>query len=252
VFTALTSAAGLAAYFATFGLHQRRQTEETIKEIENVTANLLRVVGWLFTLLLSITFTNVLGERNATEKAIESEARAISNVHYSLQRFGVEETRGIQTILVEFTQAVIDDDWPALAHGRLSERSAALLRQLEDGVLDLEASNARQKTMRPILIADVDLISDHRLSLLQQAGERPTRILIVVFFGYLISMVYFGVYRPRPIVVGLVTLYTMLVGVALYLVLAGSEPFDHASTVSSAPLELLLEVMRADMGDPSR
>ena len=71
-------------------------------------------------LLLSLTFTEVVGELSVTENVIAREAVTIQDAHHNLRRFGQEETRDIQVLLCDYTQAVIDDDWPALAahHGR--------------------------------------------------------------------------------------------------------------------------------------
>lgn len=245
VFMGLTTAIGLATYFATFQMHQRRQSDDAMKELGEVTGNLFRVVGWLFTLLLSLTFTDVIGELSVTETAIEGEAAAISDTYHNLRRFGLKRTRDTQALLIEYTQAVIDDEWPALAQDRLSDRVDVLLRQLEDAVLALKATNATQETLQPRIIADMDMISDYRLSRLQQARERPSFVLIVVFVGYLVTMVYFGVYRPRFVVVALISFYALFVGVVIYLILAMSDPFHGATAIDSAPLEYVVEAMKA-------
>jgi hypothetical protein len=87
VFTAFTTAVGIAIYYATFRLNANRHSDEALKEIKDATENLFRVAGWLFTLLLSLTFTDVVGELSVTENAIESEAVAIEDVHHNLRRF---------------------------------------------------------------------------------------------------------------------------------------------------------------------
>jgi hypothetical protein len=248
MFMGLTTVIGLTVSFVTFRTVVERQSDETMKEIGDVTGNLFRVVGWLFTLLLSLTFSDVVGKLIATENAIDGEVNAISDIHLDLQRFGLEETRELQTLLVDYTRAVIDDDWPALAHDRLSERSNALLRQLEDAVLNLEATNPAQEILRPRIIADVELVSDFRLSRLKQAREQPSLVLIVVVFGYLATMVYFGVYRPRPFLVSLLSIYTAFVGVVIYMILALGAPFQGATAIDVAPLEYLIETMKADSG----
>ena len=71
VFMGLTTAVGLTVYYVTFRLHARRQSDDAIKEIGQATGNLMHVVGWLFTLLLSLTFTDVVRELVELETAIE-------------------------------------------------------------------------------------------------------------------------------------------------------------------------------------
>ncbi len=249
-FVVLVSAAGLLVWIATFRLHARLEAPEAVKAMEGATGNLLRVVGWLFTLLLSLTFTSVVAERKTAENAVEGEAKSILDVHHGLRRLDLPDTR-IQTLLVEYTRAVVEDEWPALEQKRLSERADEVLRQMEDGVLGIEATSSRQKTVLPRVIADLDVMSDQRMSRLVQAREEPTLVILVVFFGYLASMAYFGIYAPRPILVGLIALYTAFVGVSIYLVLAMGHPFLGPTAIDAAPLEYALETMSA-AGQPAR
>ena len=67
IFVALTAAIGMVVYYVVFKLHKNRDSEESLKEIKSATSNLFRVVGWLFTLLLSLTFTDVVTELRETE-----------------------------------------------------------------------------------------------------------------------------------------------------------------------------------------
>ena len=57
-------------------------------------------------------------------------------------------------------------------------------------------------------------------------------------------MVYFGVYQPRRIFVWLLSFYTAFVGIVIYMILAMSAPFQGATAVDSAPLQLMLQTMR--------
>jgi hypothetical protein len=238
----------MAVYFAVFQLYERRQSEEAVKEISQATSNLMRVVGWLFTLLLSLTFTDAVGESSLTEAAVEGEAAALASIDHNLRRFGSDESNKIRNLLIQYTREVIDHDWPTLAEGRLSDQTHATMRELEDAVLRMEATHAIQETLRTRLIADVDKVSAFRISRLQQAREAPSLVLIVVFIGYLITMVYFGIYKPRRVFVYLLSLYTVFVGIVVYMILALYTPFQGAASVDSAPLHLVLEAMRESQG----
>ena len=246
IFIALTTAIGMTVYYVIFRLHARRQSEAALKEVKDATSNLFRVVGWLFTLLLSLTFTDVVTELGVTETAIQSEALAIEDARHDLRRFGLEQTGEIRSLLIDYTQAVIDHDWSALSDNQLSVHTDALMQQLGDAVLDLEAKSSSQETVQSRLITDVDRISNFRISRLQQARERPSSVLAVVFLGYLVTMVYFGIYEPRSAMLSLLSLYTVFVGVIIYLILAMSDPFHGTMSVDSAPLEYVLQAMQAE------
>jgi hypothetical protein len=244
IFMALSTAIGLAIRSATHRWFVTHQDEAAMAEIKDATSNLFRVVGWLFTLLLSLTFSDVVSELSVTESAIESEAAAILDVHDNLMRFGSEETRSLRDTLIEYTRATIELDRAALAQDNLSEQSTALLRQLEADMLALEATDSTQETVRGWLFTATDLISDNRRVRLKQARERPSLVLLVVVLGYLSTMVYFGVYRAGPLLLGLVTLYTTFVGVVIYIVLAFSDPFQSSTILSMGPFEHVLSFMQ--------
>jgi hypothetical protein len=246
VFMAITAAVGLAIYYVTFQFHTKRQNDESFQEVKDATDNLFRVVGWLFTLLLSLTFTDVIGELTVTERAIENESAVVQDIHHGLQRFSLEETGESRKLLVDYAKSVTDEDWLALAGGNLSTRTDAILRDLGDAILNLETSTPRQETLKSNIIADVDSISDFRLTRLQQAKEEPSTVLIVVVFGYLVTMVLFGIYQPRPALVVLLSLYAIFVGVVIYLILAMSDPFQGTWAVDTAPMEYALEKMQSD------
>jgi hypothetical protein len=248
VFMALTSVLGLAVYLASFRLLAKNCRDDEVKETKEATGNLFRVVGWLFSLLLSLTFAEVFRTWVAIDTAIEGEATTIMDTFEDLRRFGLEDTRDIRKLLIDYTRAVIDDDWPALADDELGPRADEMLRQLNDAVFTLEPNDANREALRSRIVSDVDLVSDFRLSRLQQAQEKPPFILVVVLLGYVITMVCFGVYRPCRNVVFLLSLFTLFIGVVIYLILSMSDPFQGSLSVNPAALEYVLERMQGHGG----
>ncbi len=87
-------------------------------------------------------------------------------------------------------------------------------------MLDLQVTGSKQEILLSRIVSDMDSISELRLSRLQQAKEEPSSVMIVVLFGYLVTMVYFGIYQPRPALVSLLSLYAVFVGVVIYLIIA--------------------------------
>lgn len=61
-------------------------------------------------LMLSLAFAEVVVQLRAIENAVEREAVAVSDIFDDLQRFGGPEARSAQSLLIDYTQAVVDDD----------------------------------------------------------------------------------------------------------------------------------------------
>ena len=138
---------------------------------------------------------------------------------------------------------MIDDDWPALANDKLGQRAGSLGRQLSEAVIKLTLTEPIQEKLWSRLIADVDLISDYRLTRLDNALAEPPVYVFVIIFGFFVTMACFGAYRPQAPLVVLVSLYTIFVGLVLYLILTLSDPFQGIG-VQPPSFERLVETLQ--------
>ena len=234
---AITTLVGLLVYFLSFRFLALSQT----KEARRATSGLFRVIGVLVSLFLSLTFADVMLEMNQIEASIEREAVMLQDIHRDLGRYHTEQGRFAQTLLVDYIQAVIEYDWPALANDKLSKEAGEILLQLEDEVLSLQVDTEIQKILRPRIISDVDFVNDLRLTRLEQAFAKPPLFLFVVVFGFLVTMACFGPHPPSRLTVGLLTMYTSLIGLVIYLILAYSDPFQGSTGIDPVSLKYVLQ-----------
>jgi hypothetical protein len=236
------TALGLPVYICSHKLITRYQQAD----LKDPTSSLFRLVGLLVSLMLSLAFTDVVVNMRAIENAIEREAVAISDAFHDLQRFDTEKTRETRAILIEYLQSIIDDDWPALANDTLSQQTDAISERFEDSLMQLEPATANQKQLWSRILADLDAASDYRMVRLANALAKPPVYLYVVILGFLITMAFFGAYRPQPPLVVLASLYTLFIGLVLYLILALSDPFQGGTAVEPTAFEHLVVTLRAD------
>jgi len=243
VMMGFTTVAGFVVYLVFYKLISKYQRED-MKEPTN---NLFRVVGLLVSLMLSLAFSDVIVEQRTIQKAVRREAGAISDIFEVLKMFDIERTREIRTILVEYTQAVIDDDWPALANDKLGQRPGALYEQFRDTVMNLELATPAQEKLWSLIVADSDALSDYRVTRLNAALAAPPFYVNVIIFGFLITMATFGAYRPQTTLIMLVSLYTVFVGLVLYLILALSDPFQGDIGIAPTVFEHLVETLQSEI-----
>ena len=118
----LTTGIGLGVYVASYKVIAKHQRED----LKDPTSSLFRVVGMLVSLMLSLAFADVIVKLRTIENAVAREVVAISDTFQDLESFDPDKTREIRTLLIDYVDAVIDDDWPALADDRLGQRSRAL------------------------------------------------------------------------------------------------------------------------------
>jgi len=239
----VTSVMGLVVYLLFYKLILQFKP----RDLKEPTANIFRVVGLLVSLVLALAFSEVMIELRTTRTAIQREVVALSDIFGVLKMFGIEETRDIRTILIHYAQAVVDDDWPALSNDKLGQRAGDLKKQLVESVLNLKPTTPNQEKMLSHILADIDALSDYRVVRLDSALAKPPVYVYVIIFGFLVTMACFGVYRPQAPLVVLVLLYTVFVGLVLYLVLAMSDPFQGSFGVAPAPFEYLVETLQSEI-----
>lgn len=238
-----TTVLGLVVYVVSYKLIEKSKNVN-LKEPIN---NLFRLVGILVSLMLSLAFGEVIAGWHAIKNAIDREAVAISDTYISLKYFDSEGTKEIRAILIEYTQAVIDDDWPAMAKDQLGQRTSALKRQVTEKVIELKPTNSIQKEIRSHILADIDTMSDYRLIRLNHSMAKPPVYILVIIFGFLVSMACFGAYQPQFPLIALVSLCTLFIGMVLYLILAMSDPFQGATIIDPTPFEYLIEALESGM-----
>jgi uncharacterized membrane protein len=90
VFVAMvvTAVIGTSIYFIASKILSRRTDDDLIEPA----INLFRTIAVFISLLLSISFANVAGQKGAVENAMEREAAAISEAFHALRFFDNEGT----------------------------------------------------------------------------------------------------------------------------------------------------------------
>ena len=234
-----TTGVGLLVYAISYKLTSKYQS----RDFKSAASSLFYVIGVLVSLMLSLAFGEVVVEWRDIQNAIKLEVKAITDTFVDLQLYDLEGTREIRILLIDYAQAVIDDDWPALADDRLGERARALKQQHAEAVLGLEPANPVQEELKSRILDEVDLLSDARTRRLNAALAQPPIYTYVIFLGFLITMTYFGIYSPEVPLIAFVALYTAFVGLALYLILSLSDPFQGGIGLDPTPFEVLVETL---------
>jgi hypothetical protein len=111
----------------------------------------------------------------------------------------------------------------------------------------LQPATPTQEKLWSHLLADLDALSNYRVVRLNSALSKPPVFVYVIIFGFLVSMACFGVNRPQLPLIVFVTLYTVLVGLVLYIVMALSDPFQGGIGVAPTSFEYLVETLQSEI-----
>jgi hypothetical protein len=209
--------------------------------------NVFRVVGLLVSLMLALAFAEVISELKTIRRAIQEETTAISDIFWVLKLYDIDKTRELRALLVEYSKAVIKDEWSTLADDNLSQQVDAIRRQIGKAIVNLKSVNSTQEKLKALIFADFDLLSNFRFIRLSSAMATPPVFTYIIIFGFLVTMACFGAYPPQTPLVVLILFYTVFIGLVLYLILQLSDPFQGNIGVSARPLEYLVESLQSEI-----
>ena len=236
----LATVVGLMVYGISYKLFCRHGTDEVKGRPAE---SLFGVVGVLVGLMLSLAFTDVVSEMRTIEKAVGREASAIADLYNGLQLFDAEGTQEIRADLIKYVQAIIEDDWVALAGDQLGQQTEALRKRISNSIVELYPDTEVRKELWSRLLSDLDDVSNYRLVRLDNALSKPPAYVYTVIFGFLVTMACFGLHRPQMPLVVLASLYTAFFGLVLYLILALSDPFQGGFGIAPTTFEQLAETL---------
>ncbi len=236
----LCTVSGLAVYLFSYKIIAKYQSSD----LKDPASCLFRLVGILVSLVLSLAFGQVVVEWRDIQNAIKGEIVALTDISIELQQFGTKDVKELHQKLIEYTKAVIDDDWPALAQDQLGKQASLKLLQLIKGGARIGAATPAQEALKNNIQTEIDRVTDFRLARLNNALAQPPVYAFVTILGFLIAMACFGVYRPQGPLVCLVTLYTSFVGIVLYLILTLSDPFQGFISIEPDLYERLVDYLR--------
>jgi len=218
--------------------------KQAIFENNNLAMQLFRVVGTLLVLLLSLTFADVRIETGAIRNSVDVEAGLLGDTFKNLDTFDSAEAEAITAQLVEYIDAVIEDEWEAMRRGEIAENVIDLFRNIEIAVLTLETTTPLQEELHRQIIDDIDAVSDSRLLRLTKISKTVPVFLYVALLAFLWSNAMLSVFTPRNKAVFFIGGYCAFVGIVVYVILAMSSHFEGIGAVTPDSLEYLSDYVK--------
>jgi len=204
-------------------------------------------LGVLHGLILAIVFSVVQSDYIEQRRLIAEEAASTARVYFNLERFGDPAADALRLHVIAYTREVIDGEWPALEHEKLSERAWEMYDRIYDGALNLEARTPRQETLRSNILLSLDRINDFRQGRLFASSTRlPALFWIIAVLGFLIVASLFYVFEFTRLHAVLLAGYASYTGVILYFIFVMNNPFSGPPALPPAPLQLLYHDAMAD------
>ena len=164
---------------------------EAIAASSNDLGNYLQTVGGIYAVLLAFVVYVVWGQFNDARGYLDREATALVDLHRTASALPTTTRRAIQSGLRDYVDAVLRDEWPAMAHGDEAtiDRIAELLEHVWLAIHACRPCNECQHTVYGEVLSRFNQLTDLRTSRLTAARARiPLAMTILLYTGAVLTV----------------------------------------------------------------
>lgn len=164
---------------------------EDLHAASNELGNYLQTVGGIYAVLLAFVVYVVWGQFNEARGYLDREATALVNLHRTSSGLPSRTRIAIQGGLRDYVDAVLREEWPALAGGDEAtiDRVAEHLEKVWVMIHGCRPMNECQHTVYGEVLARFNQITDLRTSRLSAARTRiPLAMTILLYTGALLTV----------------------------------------------------------------
>jgi hypothetical protein len=200
-------------------------------------------IGVVYAVLLGLAVISVWERFSEADSAATEEAAALASVDRLAEGLADGDAESLRAALTRYAEAVIADDWPAMARGVVSNATHGALQELYRVVLGLAATDERGGVLLSALITQLDVVTDSRRERLDAAdGILPGVIWLVLFVGAIVVLgfaFFFGLdnLAVQMLMTGMLAL---LIFLSLFVALAIDHPFAGASGIQPDAMHRVL------------
>jgi len=237
----------LSIVLASFGLRTVRRLVpiDVLQSQHEVAGFMIGVLGVIYAVLLAFVVVALWNQYQDARGVVEREANQLADLAHITRGLPDHDGRHrLSGMISAYARSAVEDEWPAMAHGRASLRTESALDQLWRTFLEIDPQTNRESALydRALNILS-DLSDSRRLLLFSSRKDLPLVIQFLLWGGGLITIAFtyfFGLKNIRAqslMTAGL----TGLIAFNLFLILVLDNPFHGYLRVTPEPLREILQ-----------
>ena len=161
----------------------------------------LSVLGTTYAVILGFMLAQVWTTFEAADLNADLEANSLRNIYRLSEGLPDQQRARLEAQTRAYAEAVINDDWPAMARGQLPERSHLMNEQMWHTLMSIKAASPAENIAEDHALSELSEMTAHRRTrLLQSISRLPAIFWCVLIVGgmmTLVSVIMFGSARPR-------------------------------------------------------
>jgi hypothetical protein len=176
-----------------------------------------------------------------------AEAQAVVEAYWQANRLPAAEAGIVHNDLRNYTTFVIDDEWPVMAKGELSQQGWTMLDNMRGSLMSLNYADKFSSDADTAVLNQVsDIYAARRQRAVDADASLPEAVIIfAVFTGVLVIIYPFLVgVRPRGKAIAPILLTSALIGAGLFLIVDNNHVFSGGIAVKPDAFQSALQEMQ--------
>src|ERR687893_1614661 len=142
------------------------------------------VLGVVYAVLLGFVTIAVWEDFEVARITTDSEANELAELFWLAREFPEPERERLQELTHSYAKVVIDEEWPLMSHGRVSQRAWALTDEMRSTISGFEPETRAEEVLYDQGLTLIhNLVDERRLRLFEAGGGIPRVLWFVLVVG---------------------------------------------------------------------
>ena len=238
----------MALSVAGLDLVRRYADIEWLKRQHDVASFFFLMVGTLYAVLIAFAVFVVWTQFEDSGANLEREANEVGEFSRIAMAMPDPMRTQVRAALIDYVQAVVQDEFPAMAKGRHSQRTWQAEEKLWEVYSNTNPTTPKEQVTYAESLKHMTTLSNNRRTrLFTMRGTVPSMLWYLLYLGGVVLIVltyFFG--HDSLLSQGVMTAaLAAILAFSLFLIFAYDSPYSGAARLSPAPFELELQRVTA-------
>ena len=219
---------------------------EYLRRHHEVASFFFLMIGTLYAVLIAFAIFVVWTQFQDAGTNLEREVNEVGDLSRMASAMPDPLRKDVRKALEDYIHAVLEDEFPAMAEGRDSQRTWDAMQSLWDVYKKSETGDERSKVYYTESLKHLNELSNYRrIRLFTSRGTVPNALWYLLYGGgiVLVAFTYFFGHESVKWQGAMTAALAGTLAFSLYLIAAYNGPFDGAARVAPTPYEVELQHM---------
>jgi len=242
----LTGGAAVVAVVG-FVIVHRLAKPINLEEHQGFLDAMLSIVGTLVSIVLGLLVAAALDHYQDIVRSVDAEAASVTQIFRLSSGLPGDVQKTLHQLCIDYCDEVINEEWPAMARGELSNKVLATYAQIVAEVVKFHPSNDGESNLHSALISAMQQIGDcrrQRILALHSPWIGHLMPILLVCAAIVLAFTYLYVRRGAIFHAFLIGLVAIALGGNLGLVFVLSNPFSGDWRIPPRAFELNVKLLQ--------